>query len=216
MLLLVKNGIRGGICPSIYRYAKANNKYLKDYNKKKKSLCIQYWDVSNLYGWAMSQKLSVNNFEWIKDTSQFIEDFIKNYVDESDERNFLEVDVQHLEKLLELHDDLSFLPERIEIEKVKKLVTNLHDKNEYVTHIRNLKQISNQRLVLKNVHRVIKFNQKAWVKACIDMSTGLRKNAKYDFEKDFFKLLNNDLVSEPNYDTTKFFTENLISIEMKK
>ena len=69
MLLMVEKGIRGGICHSIYQYAKANNKYMKDYDKNKESSYIQYWDVNNLYGWAMSQKLPVNNFEWIKDTS---------------------------------------------------------------------------------------------------------------------------------------------------
>ena len=62
MLLMVEKGIRGGICHSIYRYAKANNKYMKDYDKNKESSYIQYWDVNNLYGWAMSQKLPVNNF----------------------------------------------------------------------------------------------------------------------------------------------------------
>ena len=67
MLLMVERGIRGGICHSIYRYAKANKKYRKDYDKNKESSCIQYWDVNNLYGWAMSQKLPVNSFEWIKD-----------------------------------------------------------------------------------------------------------------------------------------------------
>ena len=103
----------------------------------------------------MSQKLPVNNFEWIKDTSQFNEDFIKNYNEESDEGYFLEVDVQYLEKLHELHNDLPFLPERMKIEKVEKLVTNLHDKTEYVIHIRNLKQALNHGLVLKKVHRVI-------------------------------------------------------------
>ena len=76
MLLIVEKSIRGGICRSIYRYAKANNKYMKDYDKNKESSYIQYCDVNNLYGWAMSQKLPVNNFEWIKDTSQFNEDFI--------------------------------------------------------------------------------------------------------------------------------------------
>ena len=105
MLLMVEKGIRGGICHSIYRYAKANNKYMKDYDKNKESSYLQYWDVNNLYGWAMSQKLPVNNFEWIKDTSQFNEDFIKNYNEESDEGYFLEVDVQYLEKLFELHND---------------------------------------------------------------------------------------------------------------
>ena len=66
MLLLVEKGIRGAICHSIYQYAKANNKYMKDYDKNKESSYIQYWYVNSLYGWAMSQKLPVNNFEWIK------------------------------------------------------------------------------------------------------------------------------------------------------
>ena len=96
MLLMVEKGIRGGICHSIYRYAKANNKYMKDYDKNKESSYLQYWDVNNLYGWAMSQKLPVNNFEWIEDTSKFNENFIKNYKEESDERYFLEVAVQYL------------------------------------------------------------------------------------------------------------------------
>ena len=151
---------------------------------KKESSYLQYWDVNNLYGWTMSQKFPVNNFEWIKDTSQFNEDFIKNYNEESDEGYFLEVDVQYLEKLHELHNDLPFLPERMKIEKVEKLVANLHDKTEYVIHIRNLKQALNHRLVLKKVHRVIKFNQNAWLKPYIDMNTYLRKKAKNDFEKD--------------------------------
>ena len=72
---------------------------MKNYDKNKESSHLQNWDANNLYGWAMSQKLPVNNFEWIKDTSQFNEDFIKNYNEESDEVYFLEIDVQYLEKL---------------------------------------------------------------------------------------------------------------------
>ena len=122
MLLMVEKGIRGGICHSIYRYAKANNQYLNNYHTNKESSYIQYWEVNNLYGPfnliynlynlhcpTMSQKLPVNNFEWIKDISQFNEDFIKNYNEESDEGYFLEVDVQYLETLHERHDDLPFL-----------------------------------------------------------------------------------------------------------
>ena len=86
----------------------------------------------------MSQKLPVSNFEWIKETSQFDEDLIKNYNKESDEGYCLQVDVQYLEKVHELQEDLSFLPERMKIEKVQKLGTNLHDKTEYVIHIKNL------------------------------------------------------------------------------
>ena len=95
MLLMVEKGIQGGICDSIYRYAKANNKYMEDHDKNKELSYLQFWDVNNLYGWAMSQKLSVNNFEWLKDISQFNEDFIKNYNEESDKGYFLEVNVQY-------------------------------------------------------------------------------------------------------------------------
>ena len=108
----------------------------------------------------MSQKLSGNKFEWIEETSQFNEDFIKNYNEESDEGYFLEFDVQYPQKLHELHNDLPFLPERKKIKKEEKLVTNLYDKNEYVIHIINLKQPLNHGLYLRKVHRVIKFNQK--------------------------------------------------------
>ena len=86
---------------------------MKDYDKNKESSYLQYWDVNDLYGWAISQKLPVNNFEWIQDTPQFNEYFIKNYNEENDEGYFLEVDVQYLEKLHELHSYLPFLPERM-------------------------------------------------------------------------------------------------------
>ena len=97
----------------------------------------------------VQQKLPVNNFEWIKYTCQYNEDCIKNYNEVTDERYFLEVDVQYLEKSHKLHNDLPFLPERIKFEKVKNLVANSHDKTEYVKHIRNLKQALNHGIVLK-------------------------------------------------------------------
>ena len=136
----------------------------------------------------MSQKLPVNNFEWIEDTSSFNEGFVKSYNEESDEGYF---DVQYPEKLLELHNDLPFLPERMKLEKVEKLVTNLHDKSEYVIHKRNLKQALNHGLIFKKIHRVIKFNRKAWLKPYINMNTELRQKTKNNFEKDFFRLMNN-------------------------
>ena len=91
-----------------------------------------------------------NNSEWIENTSQFNENFIKNYNEESGEGYFLKVDVQYPEKLHETHNDLPFLLERMKIEKVEKLVTNLHDKTEHVVHIRNLKQRLNYGLILKH------------------------------------------------------------------
>ena len=105
MLLTIEKGIGGGIGHSIYQSPTANNKYIKDSDKNKNSSYIQYWDVNNLYGWTMSQKFPVNNFEWIKDTSQFNEDLIKNYNKESDERYFLDVAVQYFQKLHEVHKD---------------------------------------------------------------------------------------------------------------
>ena len=130
----------------------------------------------------------------------------------------------------------------MKLAKVEKIVTNLHDKTEYVMHIRNLKQVLNHGLILKIVHRVIKFYQKAWLKSYTDMNTKIRQKAKTNFEKYFFKLMNNAvfrktmenvikyrniklvtterrknfLVSEPNYHTTKSFTENLLAIELRK
>ena len=93
MLLMVEEGIRGGICNTIHWYERANNRYMKDDEKNKESSYLDYWDVNNLYGWAMSQKPPVNNFEWIEETSQFNEYFIKNYNEGSDEGCCLEVDV---------------------------------------------------------------------------------------------------------------------------
>ena len=77
--------------------------------------------------------------------------------------------------------------------KVEKLVTNLHDKTKYVIHIRDLKQTLNHESILKKVHGVTKFNQKAWLKPYIDMNTELRQKAKTNFEKNFFELMNNEV-----------------------
>ena len=89
---------------------------MKDYDKNKESSYLQYWDVNNLYGWAMLRKIPVSDFEWIKDTSKFNKDFIKYYNEESDEEYF-EVDVQYVEEVHELHNDLPFLPERMKMKK---------------------------------------------------------------------------------------------------
>ena len=137
------------------------------------------------------------------------------------------------------HSDLPFLPERKEIEKCNKLVYTIQDKK--MLNIRALKQALNYESILQELPRVIQFNQEAWLKPYTDMNTKLRKELKIDFEKDFFKLMNNvafgktmenvrkhrdiklvttdkrrdQLVSEPNY-YTKYFSENLMAIEMKK
>ena len=134
MLLMVEEGIRGGICHSIQRYAKANNKYMKGYNNNEESSYIQYLDANHLYGWAMSKKLPTNGFKWI-DTSEatarpnarsssersnkIIEDFIKSYNGNDTKGYILEVDVEYPKRLHELHNDLPFLSERMEVISVK-------------------------------------------------------------------------------------------------
>ena len=242
MLLMIEEGIRGGICHAIQRYAKANNKYMKNYDKKKKSSYIQYLDANNLYGKAMTKKLPVRGFKWINDIFEINEKFVKSYKKNSDKGYILEVDVDYPNELQNLHSDLPFLPERMVINNTKKLVCNLNDKKNYVVHINVLEQALDHGLKLRKVHRVIEFDQEAWLKEYIDVNTELRKKATNDFEKDFFKLMNNavfgktmenvrkhrdiklvktdkkrnKLVSEPNFHTMKLFDNNLAIIEMRK
>ena len=148
MLLMFEKGIRGGICHAIHRYAKANNKDMKNYDKNIESSYLMYSDANNLYGWEMSQKLPVNGFEWVEKLSQFNECFIKNYDENSDKGYIIEVDVKFPKNLFNLHKDLPFLPERKKIEKCKKLVCNIHNKDNYAVHIRALKQALNHGLIL--------------------------------------------------------------------
>ena len=244
MLLMAEEGIRSGICYSIHQYAKANNKYMKNYNKDEELPYIPYLDANNLYGWAMSKKLPVNGFKWLDSDkiNEINEDFIKNYDENNDKGYIFEVDVKYPKRLHELHSDLPFLSERMEINKCKKLVCNLFNKKKYVTHINSLKQALNHGLKLKKIHRVIEFNQKEWLKPYIDTNTELRKASKNDFEKDLFKVMNNSvfgktmenirkhrdiklvttdkkgskLVSEPNYHTINLISEDLSIIDIKK
>ena len=239
---MIEEGIRGGICHAVHRYAKANNEYMKNYDKSKESSYIQYLDANNLYGAAMPEKLSINEFKWVNDISRINKKFVKSYDKKNSGKGYiLEVDVDYPSKLYKLHSDMEFLPEIMKIDKTQKLVCNLRDKKKYVVHNSILKQALNHGLKLKKVHRVIEFNQEAWLKKYIDMNTELRKKASNDFEKDFFKLMNsvvfgktmenvrkhrdiklvktdhkrNKLVSEPNYHTMKLILENLSIIEMR-
>ena len=242
MFLMIEEGIRGGICHAMQRYAKANNKYMKDYDQKKNSSYIQYLGANNLYGKAMTEKLPVRGFKWVNDISKMDEDFVKDYDKNGNKAYILEVDVDYPNKLQNLHSGLPFLPERMVINNTKQLVCNLNDKKNYVVHINVLKQALDHGLKLRKVHRVIEFDQEAWLKEYIDVNTELRKKATNDFEKDFFKLMNNavfgktmenvskhrdiklvksdkkrnNLVSELNFHTMKLIDNNLAIIEMKK
>ena len=215
---------------------------MKNHDENKESSYIQYLDANNLYGWAMSQKLPLNGFKWVEDISRINEEFIKNYDENNDKGYILEVDVKYRKKLHDLHSDLPFLPKGMKIDKCKKLMCNLRSKTKYIVHIKSLEQALNQGLKIKKVHTIIEFNQKAWLKPYINMNTELRKLAKVDSEKDLFKLMNNavfgktmenirkhrdiklvtterkrsKLVSEPNYHTINYISEDLSIIEMNK
>ena len=231
------------MCQAVHRYADSNNKYMKNYDENMASSFLEYVDANNLYGWPLSQKLPIGNFKWIEkdDLSKFDENFIKNFDKTSDKGHILELDIESPKNLHKLHSDLPFLPERMKINKCSKLVFMVHDNENYVVHIRVLKQALNNGLILKKVHRVTEFRQEALFKHYTDMNTKLRTEAKNDFEKDFLKLMNNvvfgktvenvrnyrdiklvtsnkqrnKFASEPNYHTTKYISKDLLIMEMK-
>ena len=185
----------------------------------------------------MSKKLPISEFKWCDNLEIFTSEFIKNYDENSNTGYLLEVDIEYSKELHSSHRDLPFLATRKD-----KLLTTLEDKENYVIHIQALKQALNHGLKLKKVHRVISFKQEAWLIPYVEKNTKLRKEAKNDFEKDFFKLMNNSvfgktmenvrksrdvklvvteerrkkLISEPNYDSCKHFSESLMAIEIRK
>ena len=164
MLLMIEEDIRRGICHVIQRYAKTNNKYMRDYDKNKESSYIQDLDANNLYGKATTEKLPVRGFRWMTDISRMDEEFVRSY-DKNDIKGYiLEVDVGYPNELQNLHSGFSFLAESMVINNTKKLVCNLQDKKNYVVHINVLKQALDHGLKLRKVHRVIEFDQEAWLK----------------------------------------------------
>ena len=243
MLLMVEKGIRGGISIISNRYGKANNKYMKDFNKSELSKYLMYVDANDLYGWAMSQKLPVHSFKWM--SNKEIENIFNNQIVQVWEKTpcILEVDLIYPEELHDAHNDYPLCPERVECDKgVKKLIPNLRNKNNYVVHYKTLMQCLRLGMKLKKIHRGIKFIESDFLKPYIDKNTNLRTQAKNNLEKDFFKLMNNSvfgktmenirnrvnvklvntgeqfkkLTAKPNYESRKIFNENLVSVHMKK
>ena len=244
MLLMFEKGIRGGISMISNRYGEANNKYMGNrYNKNKLKKYLMYLDANNLYGCAMSKKLPIHSFKWL--TSGEMEKLFNNRVVQVWEKTpcILEVDLEYPENLHDLHNDYPFCPERVECKNgVEKLIPNLRDKTKYVIHYKNLIQCLRAGIKLKKIHRGIKFIESEWMKPYIEMNTNLRTKAKNNFEKDFFKLMNNSvfgktmenirnrvnvklvntqeklkkLTAKPNFKSHKIFSENLVSVHMKK
>ena len=209
---------------------------------EKVSSFLQYLDANNLYGWVMSQPLPTGGFKWVDDLSRFTPEKIGRLVKHGTKGYLLEVDVKYPGGLHDLHNNLLFMCEKMKINKVKKLVPNLYNKKNYVIHIRALDQALKHGLILEKVHHVIVLNQSAWLKPYIDFNTQLRTQVKNDFEKDFFKLMNNSVfgktmenirkhkniklvtnekvylrnVMKPNFQSGVLFGENLMGCEMGK
>ena len=179
---MIEKGIRGGIYHEIYKYLEANNKYMNNYDKNKESSYLMYLHAKNLYGWATSQKMPVNDFKWKTDISMFDEKFIRNYDEDSNKGYILEVDIVYPKDLHDLLSNLPFLPEIMKINKCNKLVCNLYDKYNYVAHIRILKQALDHGLVFKKYTEKLYLIKKTWLKPYIDMNNKVSKEAKNDFE----------------------------------
>ena len=233
MLMMVEKGIRGGVSMISTRYGKANNPYMKDYDPDQPNKFISYLDANNLYGWAMCKPLPTKGFEWMK------KEELKDW---KNQPCILEVDLTYPEHLHDLHNDYPLAPERVTVNKVEKLIPNLNDKTKYVIHHETLKLYLSLGLKLTKIHRGITFKESAWLKPYIDLNTDLRAKAQNDFEKDFFKLMNNSvfgktmenirnrvdirlvtresqakrLTCKPNYQHHTIFCENLTAVHMKK
>ena len=234
MLLMYEKGIRGGISMISNRHGKANNSYMGDeYDDKLPPKYITYLDANNLYGWAMCKPLPTSNFKWMDDDE--LTSWKKHTC-------ILEVDLEYSKHLHDLHNDYPLAPERLVLGKVEKLVPNLNDKIKYVIHYENLKLYESLGLKITKIHRGIKFEESPWLKKYIDLNTDLRSKANNEFEKDFFKLMNNSvfgktmenirnrvdirlvnseakakkLAAKPNFKHCNIFDENLVAIHMKK
>ena len=229
--LFIEKGLRGGISYIAHRYARANNKYLSDYNPEIEDSYLTYQDANNLYGWDMIQKLPTSNFKWINPEIVKLE----NYDENSDKGIILEVDLEYPKELHDLHNEYPCAPEKMIITndmlsdyarkikeehsvssgKVPKLVTTLYDKEKYVLHYRNLQLYLSLGLKVKKIHRVLEFDQSSWLKEYIDFNTEMRKNAKNSFEKDFFKLMNNSVFGKTMENVRKRTNIELVTDEKR-
>ena len=247
MLMMFEQGIRGGITHISKRYAEANNKYMKNYNPEKESTFIQYLDANNLYGWAMSQQLPTHGFKWMKDITkekvmEILEKANHSMSNLGRKGYIFEVDLEYPSHLWEDHNDYPLAPEKMIVNGVEKLICHFKPRKNYVVHYRNLRQYLEMGMRITAVHRGISFYQSSWMEPYIRKNTELRKCASNNFEKDFFKLMNNSvfgktienirkrqnielvdnrkkalkLSNRPNFDRCTIFNRNLIAIHMKK
>ncbi|GFU56798.1 uncharacterized protein NPIL_686831, partial [Nephila pilipes] len=243
MLLFIENGVRGGISQCCNRYAIANNKYMPNFNPDDEIKYLMYLDANNLYGYAMSKYLPLKDFVW-SDNNLTTQDIL-NLSDESDVGYILEVDLDYPPDLHDKHSDFPLAPENKPPPNCKepRLLTTLEPKTKYVLHYSNLKLYLKLGLILKKIHHVLKFFQSPWLKNYIDYNTKLRTKAFLnDFQKDFYKLMNNSifgktmenvrrrvdirlcsteeqarkLIAKSNFNRRTIFSENLMAVHLKK
>ena len=241
MLMMFERGIRGGMCHIAKRYAEANNPYMKSYDSKKSTKYIQYLDANNLYGWAMSQRLPTHGFKWVCNiTKEKVQNILEK--EPSSKGYIFEVDLEYPEKLWKLHNDYPLAPEKIQVDKVDKLISHFQPRKNYVIHYQALKQCLEMGLKLKAAHRAISFKQKCWMASYINKNTKLRMETKIAFEKDFFKLMNNAVfgktienlrkrqsvkivdnrkdalkeIKKPNFERAVIFGRRLVALHMGK
>ena len=189
MFMMFEKMKRGGVSVISHKYAKANNHYLPDFDENKKNTYLIQLDCNNLYGKSMSEKLPVNGFKYV---DFMTEEIIKSYNYNINDKGYvLEVDIDYPVDLHDLHNDYPLAPEHMEINKIKKLTPNLNDKKNYVVHIANLQYYLSMGMILKNIHKVIEFNHSDWLAKYINFNSSMRQKATNDFEKDFYKLMNN-------------------------
>ena len=208
--LFIEKGLRGGISYIAKIYAKANNKYMSDYDSNKQSTFITYLDKNNLYGWSMSEYLPYEEFKWLKNVDELD---IMSINEKSDVGYILEVDLKYPKELHKLHNDYPLAPEKlavtndilsnycksiadkyeIKVGDVKKLIPNLGNKTKYVGHYRNLQLYLSLVMKLTKIYRALQFKQSNRMKKYIDLNTKKRMCATNDFEKDFFKLMINSV-----------------------
>uniref|UniRef100_A0A2S2R9P8 DNA-directed DNA polymerase n=1 Tax=Sipha flava TaxID=143950 RepID=A0A2S2R9P8_9HEMI len=215
MQLMLERGIRGGICQSVKRYVKANIPNVKGltYNRAKPNTCITYLDCVNLYGKSMLSELPYQNFEWYNDLTLDVTK-IEN---DAEYGYILEVDTDYPKYLHSFHNDFPFLPENSypPNSKIRKLLTTLTPKINYVVHYKNLKQaIANGINVIK-VHRIIRFKQSTWLAPYIELCTGMRVRSKNEFERQFWKLMVNSVFGKCMENVRKRVSIKLISSEKK-
>ena len=198
VLEFFESQVRGGTSTIFHRYAQANNQYLPNFESTKRKSFINHIDATNLYGWAMSQKLPTGNFkflntEQIQDRFNILTEDIEKYQLNCNTGVVYEVSIEYPNTLHDYHNDYPLLPEILQVNGIPKLIPNLGNKQFYILNEANLIQAIKLGLKLTKIHRAISFDQSNWLQAYINKNTNLRKNACNDFEKDFFKLMNNSV-----------------------